>query len=268
MGWQLEEKATNQRKPVVVTDLTYVWKPVSQGTSYLKKRPAGYFLCFIFWRSIPLHQILLDLLLIHYHHLLLYSWVALAKSPKKAHCTIVFKDISFIPPLCCVKVTSTVQRYRCKFTKGLASLWYVHAVFTCQGYLCYCGTTGHRYHPFWVADRERRASAESCFVTALFFGETFTRRYGEVKPRCIAPLTFCENASWWNLRGLTFVLSEINEVPLDLDLQRRITAKERQQITAPSEALTCLYLLGPQCRFGHCVHLCVAGAGYWGHRAI
>lgn len=41
----------------------------SQETSYLKKRPVGWFLSFIFLRLISLYQILLDC---HYHYLLLW----------------------------------------------------------------------------------------------------------------------------------------------------------------------------------------------------
>lgn len=58
---QMEQKATNQRKYVadsIVSDITYVLKLRSQETSYLKQRPVGCFLSFIFRRSISLHQIL------------------------------------------------------------------------------------------------------------------------------------------------------------------------------------------------------------------
>lgn len=63
----------------------------------------------------------------------------------------------------------------------IAFLWYVHKVFSCQGYLGFYSAAGYAYHLLWMAARERRKSEERLFnKLVMFFSEefVFTSRRG------------------------------------------------------------------------------------------
>lgn len=69
---------------------------------------------------------------------------------------------------CCSAVSkSHLQRKDISANAGralsLALLWYVHTVFTRQGYLCLLSTAECLYHLFWMAARDSGKSQEICF---------------------------------------------------------------------------------------------------------
>ncbi len=102
---------------------------------YLKKRPVGCFLYFIFqdqylctkfcwtghWSSITSSSHTSEL-------------ASLAASLFAEAFVFSSRTLFCISPLCCMEIISTVQRHYCKCSMGLAFLWYVHTVFSCQGF--------------------------------------------------------------------------------------------------------------------------------------
>lgn len=155
-----------------------VLRPASRETSYLRERPVGCFSTFLFfWGSISLHQIQLDWPLIYYYPPLLYLWAgSLSLTGWKTHCTFVFSSRT-----CFYISRAAVQKSHPQNKDIIAFLWYVHTVFSCQGYLGFFSAAGCAYHLFWMAARECRKSEERRFnKLVMFFSEefVFTSRRG------------------------------------------------------------------------------------------
>lgn len=266
----MEQRATNQRKSQPVTSPN-VLRPASRETSYLRERPVGCFSTFLFfWGSISLHQIQLDWPLIYYYPPLLYLWAgSLSLTGWKTHCTFVFSSRT-----CFYISRAAVQKSHPRNKDIIAFLWYVHTVFSCQGYLGFFSAAGCAYHLFWMAARNvgsQRRDVSTSLLCSLV--KSLCSQVDE-EPRLILQIrTFC-NIAWSDCN-----LIDLPAPPLDL-IRSMLSPWSRPAEMdncggattncLPCEALTCLYLLGLQCRFGKrwqcvcasaCVCVSVAGAG-------
>lgn len=164
---QMVWKATNQRKSAADSTVSNFPSCHRRLAFWMKCQLADPYHSFFFsLRLISSNQTMLDWPLMHRSLLLCFSRTGCSCAEyERGRLNLFFqlKDTS-----CCSAVSkSHLQHKDISANAGralsLALLWYVHTVFTRQGYLCLLSTAECLYHLFWMAARDSGKSQEICF---------------------------------------------------------------------------------------------------------
>lgn len=165
---QMVWKATNQRKSAADSTVSNFPSCHRRLAFWMKSQLADPYHSFFFFtlRLISSNQIMLDWPLMHRSLLLCFSrtgWSCAESERGRLNLFFQLKDTS-----CCSAVSkSHLQHKDISANAGralsLALLWYIHTVFTRQGYLCLLSTAECLYHLFWMAARDSGKSQEICF---------------------------------------------------------------------------------------------------------